>query len=112
MCYPLFAALERGHLTVASLLLDQGADINIQEQSRRYPALHEAVERGDTTSMAFLIQKNAELDICDSGHQPPLHLAVQKFATEQSPTNFITNCIELLSDSGEELRHLPRGDAD
>jgi hypothetical protein len=77
--YPLLAALKYGHLNVASLLLEKGADINIREPNKRYTALHDAVERGDSKVIRFLIDGYADVKVQNFRQQPPLHLAVSKF---------------------------------
>lgn len=96
-CYPILAALKHGHLSVASLLLEKGADINIRELNRGYTALHEAVERGDSGAIRFLIDNNADLRVSNScQQQPPLHLAVHNFAANHDQTD--PKIIELLSE--------------
>lgn len=110
--YPLLAALKNGHLNVARLLLEKGADINIRDFNRGYTALHDAVQREDIEAIKFLIDGNADLNVRNSRQQPPLHLAVTLFV-QQSQTKpeimeLLSNgdCVNVLDTRGRTALHL------
>ena len=74
---PLHNAAERGHAAMASLLLDSGADVNLQipDEADR-TALHLAVDGGHAAAVAVLAAAaNVSLDARDDSDLTPLLLA-------------------------------------
>ena len=75
---PLHRAVEAGHADVVSVLLANGADIEVRDQLDRTP-LHEAAFRGDTDMAKLLIAQGANVNATARyerfAGQSPLHLA-------------------------------------
>ncbi|TRM57323.1 ankyrin repeat-containing domain protein, partial [Schizophyllum amplum] len=65
---PLHRAAEDGHLELARLLVDHGADIEAQEEEGRTP-LHLTAEGGHCEVARFLIDKGADVDSRDHKQQ-------------------------------------------
>ncbi|KAH9074398.1 ankyrin repeat-containing domain protein [Lactarius deliciosus] len=85
--YPLVAALSQGHLQVAELLFQHGANISAQGHDIRTP-LHIAI--GWTNDLAvgaaqFLLKHDADVNARNINHMTPLHLAAarEKFEVAQ-----------------------------
>ncbi|MBN8828950.1 MAG: ankyrin repeat domain-containing protein [Sphingobacteriia bacterium] len=74
---PLFTAIRKGNLKVIKLLLDKGADINIQDDSGN-TALHIAVYENNPGIMKFLLDRGANPYISNSDSAAPIHLAIDK----------------------------------
>lgn len=74
---PLMKAVQAGSHEAAALLLDAGADPNIQDSQARV-ALHRAVEKDDTRMIYLLAVKGyADMNKVDNpNHYTPLHAAV------------------------------------
>ncbi|KAI0000135.1 hypothetical protein BJV74DRAFT_821797 [Russula compacta] len=71
---PLHAASYRGHLDVARVLIDHGADVNTTNEDKRSP-LHVAFYGGQLKVMELLLQKGADVDVRDSFGNTLLHRA-------------------------------------
>ena len=75
--YPLVAALYKGHIQVANLLLQHGAYINGRGTYGRTP-LHHVIARLDETvvdAVRFLLEHGADANSQQSDLRTPLHLA-------------------------------------
>ena len=80
--YPLLAALDNGHVNVAHLLLQRGANVNVKAGLREDTALHRAIRKKDKTIVQFLLQHKMDLSIQNAQGLPPLHLAVRESAAQ------------------------------
>jgi ankyrin repeat protein len=86
---PLVLAAEHGHLRVASLLIERGANINAHTGWMNRTALHCAAQRGHEDVVAFLLSKGAHTNVrsyngvtpllraCDYGHLCVVKMLVQ-----------------------------------
>ena len=75
--YPLVAALHRGHVQFANLLLQHGANLDERGTYDRTP-LHHAITRLDETvvgAVRFLLEQGADPNPQQSDLRTPLHLA-------------------------------------
>lgn len=73
---PLHDAALAGHISIASLLIEAGAYIELEDQSRRRP-LHLAAFRGHAQMTELLLDRSALISAADSDQRTPLHLAVR-----------------------------------
>lgn len=87
--YPLLAALENQHLSLAKLLLQKGADVNVKHIFKEHTALHRAIDKADKTTIQLLAQK-ADPTVCNANGLPPLHWALQKL------TDNSESCTEII----------------
>jgi len=78
---PLCAAGKKGHDYVISLLLDNGADPNVPDNTGT-TALHCAVEYDDTSTAEMLLSAGANVNALDRDDVSPLHLACARGKTE------------------------------
>ena len=74
---PLHAALEKGHLSIAMLLVDRSANIEYRD-SRSWTPLHIASYGGHAEVVSLLIDRGADLNAEDFNKETPLHLASEK----------------------------------
>jgi ankyrin repeat protein len=75
---PLYLAIMNGHLTVAKILIEEGAaDINVID-NYGMNLLHLAISEDHVEIAKFLIQTGADIDAQDNNKNTPLHLAVEK----------------------------------
>ena len=72
---PLHAALENGHLSVAALLLQRGADMESRDSLSQTP-LHIASFHGYTEVVSLLIDRSADLNAEGFNQETPLYLAL------------------------------------
>ncbi|WP_010598281.1 ankyrin repeat domain-containing protein [Rickettsiella massiliensis] len=74
---PLNLAAENGHLAVVEALIENGAQVNVQDIFGRTP-LHWAAENGHVGVVEKLIENGANVDSKDiSSDKTPLHWAAQ-----------------------------------
>ncbi len=99
---PLHYAASRGHVEVAGLLLDAGADINATEEDGETP-LHFAAWRSEAGTGVLLIDSGADLEIRNNWGRTPLLIV----ARETGNVEFA----ELLIDSGAEVNVRDRSGA-
>ena len=74
---PVHAALDKGHLDVAMLLLERGADMGSRDSQSQTP-LHIAVYRGYTEVVSLLIFRGADLNAEGSNRETSLYLALKE----------------------------------
>jgi ankyrin repeat protein len=72
---PLHAALEKGHLSVAMLLLNRGADVGSRDSQSQTP-LHIASYHGYAEVVSLLIDRGADLNAEGFNQETPLYLAL------------------------------------
>ena len=72
----LHLAAERGYVAVSQLLLDEDAQIDIEDNSGR-TALHVAVESGHLNVLRFLLDRGASIEARNHNRQAALHLATK-----------------------------------
>jgi hypothetical protein len=75
---PLHLAAWQGHVEVARLLLDRGADPNARGEFGSTP-LHYAVKHRVDEVVALLLDRGANPDAADDGRDRPLHLCTAGF---------------------------------
>ena len=74
----LFVAATRGFLSISQLLLENGADINIENKEDGQFPIMAAVSKGHVQVLEFLYKSGANIDCLNSSGQSLLHLAVLK----------------------------------
>lgn len=74
--YPLHCAAQYGHIECMELLLNYGADINIQSFNDSSTALHHAISNSSEEGFEFLLQHEASLSLTDSLGNTPLNHAI------------------------------------
>ncbi|WBX99481.1 ankyrin repeat domain-containing protein [Chryseobacterium gambrini] len=89
----LHLAVKNSHLYMVELLLNNGADVNIQDESEN-TALHYAASNGKKDIVALLIKHGANVNLTNVREQKPLDYANQRGFNEitaiilqQNPTN-------------------------
>ncbi|KAH9047979.1 ankyrin repeat-containing domain protein [Lactarius deliciosus] len=78
--YPLVVALHRGHIRVAELLFEHGADVEVQGRFADTP-LHRAIEWSDDVAVGavrFLLEHGADVNARQKDFLTPLHLAAAR----------------------------------
>ena len=73
--FPLLAALYGGHIQVAGLLLQHGADVSIQDTEQEAP-LHKVIEWSSNVAddaIQFLLEHRADVNVRDRINATPLH---------------------------------------
>lgn len=71
---PLHIAAENGFTAIVQLLLDYGADVNVQSSIKMTP-LHKAARNGHLETAKFLLELGAAVNQQDSEGMAPLHFA-------------------------------------
>lgn len=72
---PLHTAVRRGSLGIANILLDHGADVNVETKSERRTPLHLASASRKLDVLKYLLEKEGEVDKVDIYGSTALHLA-------------------------------------
>ena len=75
---PLHSAVSFGHISIAELLINSGANVNMTSNSGFTP-LHIAVDQGNVSLVEFLISKEADVNAKNAAGLTPLNLAVNLF---------------------------------
>ena len=73
---PLMFAVQESHIDAVNYLLDQGADVNLQQESG-YTALHFAAANGYFNALKCLIKHGADVNARDKNNRTPLMLACE-----------------------------------
>lgn len=73
---PLHFAVILRYVKIAKLLIEQGANVNVQDKAK-YTPLHYAVENNLTEVVEKLIEKGADVEIENKFKETALHLAVE-----------------------------------
>lgn len=73
----LHAAVLRGNLKGARILLDAGANIEAREMRGQTP-LHWAARKGDMRMIDFLVSRGADVNACDDRQKTPLRMSAKK----------------------------------
>lgn len=71
---PLMFAVHENHIDAVNYLLDQGADVNVQQESG-YTALHIAAATGYFNALRCLIKHGADVNARNGNNHTPLMLA-------------------------------------
>ncbi|MFV0948803.1 ankyrin repeat domain-containing protein, partial [Wolbachia endosymbiont of Nasonia giraulti] len=87
---PLHYSIQSGNTEVAKYLIDNGANLNIQDNPYRQTAkyaysktpLHYAIESGNTEIVKYLIDRGANPNIQDAYSETPLYSAIYSGNTE------------------------------
>lgn len=72
---PLFEAAKKNDISMVKLLVENGAYINISDDSGRTPLHYSAISRKDQTSVEYLIDSGASINDKDNNGDTPVHLA-------------------------------------
>ncbi|KAK2709314.1 hypothetical protein QYM36_013100 [Artemia franciscana] len=102
---PLHLALECGYISIASYLLDKGANINLKyggivsRYEWKYAPLHFAVAEFNLDMCQFLLSKGAHVDVLDDNRSTPLHWAVKKPGFQRDKVEIV----ELLLSNGAHV---------
>ena len=92
---PLHAAVDKGHLDVAILLLERGADMESRDCRNRTP-LHIASHHGYTEVVTLLINRGADPNAEAFNQRTPLHFALEMGHNK---------VVRLLFDHGADANH-------
>lgn len=79
---PLHYACATGKTDCAALLLQNGANVDVQGFTNRQTSLHCAAQRGDEECVTLLLDNGAYVNIVDSNGDTPLHFARRFGKTE------------------------------
>jgi ankyrin repeat protein len=69
---PLMYAIKRKHLDVAKVLLDHGANVNVQEPKNLFSPMYLAAYAGDIRSISLLSENGANINALDKDGATPL----------------------------------------
>ena len=71
---PLHLTSRQGHVDVARMLVERGADASVQDEDGRTP-LHHASSRGHVDVARMLVERGADVSVQDEDGRTPLHHA-------------------------------------
>jgi len=77
-CSALHTAAERGRVEIAKLLIEAGADVNIQRFRSLEVPLHSAAEHGHVEIARLLIKAGADVNAADFHGELPWHKAAER----------------------------------
>jgi ankyrin repeat protein len=72
---PLHAASMHGHWEVVKLLIEKGADVNIQTDPQGYAPIHSASFGGHLETVKLLVRNNARIDLRNYRNELPIDTA-------------------------------------
>ena len=75
---PLDQAVNRGHIEMTNLLLDNGADVNVQTLPSRSTPLHAAAYQGYFPLVVLLVERGADINASSSNSGRPIGTAVDR----------------------------------
>lgn len=75
---PLYLAVENNLIKIVKLLIDKGADININAKEYGLTPLHRAAERNHAEIIKILLDNGANIDVKDKNGITPLYYAVDR----------------------------------
>ncbi|MET3980740.1 ankyrin repeat protein [Mucilaginibacter sp. UYP25] len=75
--YPLHSAAAGNFTSTATMLIENGADVNVKQQKGTTP-LHSAAQNGNLELLILLLEKGAKTDIRMEGGKLPADLACEK----------------------------------
>ncbi|KAL2036493.1 hypothetical protein N7G274_010759 [Stereocaulon virgatum] len=80
---PLKVAAERGFVQIATMLLNAGAQVNLQTVGSKFTALHCALRSKRAAMVQFLLEHGADPNACSPDSSPctPLQIALTEFDT-------------------------------
>ncbi|KAM2636488.1 hypothetical protein EV1_021113 [Malus domestica] len=105
-------AAKGGYLETFKLLIDAGADLNLQNKRGQtvldspvefYGTLHQAAQHGPTDFVHTLISRGGECDIANAGHETTL-LFTRKSGIKNDAENLILEELARRCESGKEAR--------
>ncbi|XP_061129925.1 cyclin-dependent kinase 4 inhibitor D isoform X2 [Syngnathus typhle] len=74
---PVVQVMMMGNSKVARLLLERGADPNVQDASGTAP-VHDAARTGFVDTLQILVEHGASVNVADHGGALPIHLAIRE----------------------------------
>jgi ankyrin repeat protein len=75
---PLHLAVAQGNTSIAQVLIEHGADVNVPSEQKGSRPLHLAARFGDAAMLVLLLENGAEIDSLDDYQRTPLHRAAEK----------------------------------
>lgn len=93
----LHAAAHMGHVDIVELLIDQGVDLNDQQNTSKITPLHAAAERDYQDVAKILLLRGAEIDPKTGSGHTPAFMAV---------LNGHPDMVKLLRDHGAQCSHV------
>ncbi len=78
----LMVASVKSDLTTLKILIEKGANLNVQSITAKTTALHFALNSSQSGTIKLLVEKGADLNIADADGNPPLIYAVNKNLSE------------------------------
>ena len=96
---PLHIAYEHDSIELVQILLDKGADVNAQNNSKQTP-LHIACKCESIELVQILLNKGADVNVQNNSKQTPLHIACESDSIE---------LVHILLDKGADVNAVISG---